>query len=266
MRQIFLLLSLLVATSAHAGLFTDDDARKQIQQLEDRVFKLNERSLKQDERILSLEGVIRQQTRSMLDLQTRIEELNSEIRKLYGYNEELTHGLHDAEKREKDFYVDLDTRLRHLESMSNAAQQTAKAPAAVVPVVPVDPEDPALDNRSFEAAYTLFKSGSHANAALAFQEHLNNYPGSAHAANATYWLGSALFALNDYNGALDTFREFLKSHPGNPKAPDVLFYIAGCQQELKQDVKAKQTLKQLISKYPASEAAAKAKKLIVVAR
>lgn len=261
MRHIFLLLSLLIAATAQAGLFSDDDARKQIQQLEDRVLKLNERVLKQDERITRLEDAVKQQTKSLLDLQTQIEVLNSEIRKLYGYIEELTHGLHDAEKREKDFYVDLDTRLRHFESINNAAQKVTQTPA-----VSVDPDDPATENRTFEAAYVLFKSGSHANAAVAFQEYLKKYPGSVHAANATYWLGSALFALNDYNGALDTFLELLNRFPDTPKAADVLFNIAGCQQELRQGAKAKKTLRQLISKYPNSEAAAKAKKLIAAAK
>jgi len=39
----------------------------------------------------------------MLDLQGQIEALNGELRKLRGQNEELAHGLQDAEKREKDF-------------------------------------------------------------------------------------------------------------------------------------------------------------------
>ena len=61
----------------------------------------------------------------MLDLQSQIEALSTEIRKLRGQNEELTHGLQDAEKRAKDFYVDLDTRLRHFESEEASAQGVA---------------------------------------------------------------------------------------------------------------------------------------------
>jgi tol-pal system protein YbgF len=244
-QRALLLLALCFAAPAQAGLFSDDDARKQIQQLEARVLKL--------------EAAAEQQTKSMLDLLGQIEALNGEIRKLRGQNEELAHGLQDAEKREKDFYVDLDTRLRRFELTDNAAQTGSDASVATAPV---DRDDPAAENRAFEAAYGLFKGGSHENAVKAFQEFLKKYPESAHIPNANYWLGNAQLTLKDYKNALDTYQGLLKSFPGMPKTAEVLFNIAGCQQELKQGAAAQKTLKQLIAKYPDSEAAGKAKKLI----
>ncbi|BBJ00053.1 tol-pal system protein YbgF [Ferrigenium kumadai] len=242
MKQRFLLLlALCFAAPAQAGLFSDDDARKQIQQLE--------------ERVLRLEDASKQQTKSMLDLQGQIEALNTEIRKLRGQNEELAHGLQDAEKREKDFYVDLDTRLRRFESTNEAAPAAGGAEAA-----PADHDDPVAENRAYEAAYGLYKGGSNASAAKAFQEFIKKYPQSVHVPNASYWLGNALFNLGDYKGALDTYQALLKAYPSTPRAADVLFDIAGCQQELKQGAAAQKTLKQIVAKYPSSEAAAKAKK------
>ena len=41
-QRVLLLLALCVAAPAQAGLFSDDDARKQIQQLEARMLKLEE--------------------------------------------------------------------------------------------------------------------------------------------------------------------------------------------------------------------------------
>src|SRR5574340_703747 len=246
-QRALLLLALCCAAPAQAGLFSDDDARKQIQQLE--------------ERMLKLEAATEQQTKSLLDLLGQIEALNVEIRKLRGQNEELAHGLQDAEKREKDFYVDLDTRVRRFEPTDNAAPTGGEVTAA-----PVDPNDPAAENRAFEAAYGLFKGGSHENAAAAFQEFLKKYPGSVHAPNASYWLGNVQFMLKDYKNALGTYQGLLKAFPGTPRAAEVLFSIAGCQQELKQDAAAQKTLKQLVAKYPDSEAAGKAKKLITTAK
>ncbi len=251
--RALLLLSLCFIIPAQAGLLEDDDARKQIKQLESRVLKL--------------EDAVTQQTRSMLDLQGQIEAQNTEIRKLRGQNEETTHGLQDAEKRQKDFYVDLDTRLRHFESAEAAAKDAAAA-AAKAPVAPVsaDPSDPAPENRAFEAAYGLLKAGNHANAVKAFQEFLKKYPDSVQVPNANYWLGSAQLALKDYKGALNTYQGLLKEFPDTPKAADALLGIAGCQLGLKRSVAAHKTLKQLIAKYPTSEAAAKAKKLLAAAR
>ena len=246
-QRALLLLSLCFVIPAQAGWLEDDDARKQIQQIETRVLKLEE--------------AVKQQTQSMLDLQGQIEALNTEIRKLRGQNEETTHGLQEAEKRQKDFYVDLDTRMRHFESAESAA---AKAPVAAP--VTTDSSDPVPADRAFEAAYGLFKAGNHANAVKAFQEFLKKYPESEHVPNAGYWLGNAQFALKDYRGALDTYRGLLKDFPDTPKTADVLFGIAGCQQGLKLPVAAHKTLKQIIAKYPTSEAAAKAKKLLAAAR
>lgn len=241
---------LCFAVPAQAGLFSDDDARKNIQQVEARVLKMEEQD--------------KQQTQSIFDLQGQIDVLNGEIRKLRGQNEEIAHGLQDAEKREKDFYVDLDTRLRHFEPTETAA--ASAAPIAPKVTDSADADDPAAENRAIESAYSLAKAGNNAEAAKALQEFLKKYPASVHVPNATYWLGNAQFALKDYKSALAIYRALLKADTNTAKAPDILFNIAGCQQELKAAVSANATLKQLIAKYPDSAAASKAKKLLAATK
>ena len=253
--RALILLGLCVAVPAQAGLFSDDDARKQIQEVEARVLKLEE----SDKRL----------TQSVFDLQGQIDALNTELRKLRGQNEEVAHGLQEAEKREKDFYVDLDTRLRHFESADAApaiAPTAAVTDAAVTDAAaPVD-DNPATENRAIEKAYGLLKAGNFAEAAKAFDAFLQKYPDSVHDENASYWLGNTQFELKDYKTALATYRGLLKARPGTPRAPDVLFGIASCQQELKAVTSARATLKQLVAKYPDSTAAAKAKKLLAVTK
>jgi tol-pal system protein YbgF len=255
-QRALLLLSLCFAIPAQAGILEDDDARAQIKQLETRVLKLE----------LKREDAVKEQTQSLLDLQGQIEALNTEIRKLRGQNEEIAHSLQEAEKRQKDFYVDLDTRLRHFESAEETAKEAAaKTPVAPAPV-PVDPSDPVYEDRAFEAAYGLFKAGSHASAVKAFQMFLQKYPDSVHVPNVNYWLGNAQFALKDYQGALHTYQGLLKEFPDTPKTAEVLLTIANCQLGLNQPAMAHKTLKQLIAKHPASEAAAKAKKLLAATK
>ena len=235
------LLGLCVAVPAQAGLFSDDTAREQTQLLEARV-------LKQEESF-------NLQTKSLLDLQGQIEVLNGDIRKLRGQNEELAHGLQEAEKRSKDFYVDLDTRLRHFES---AEEQAIKIGLPVAD--PSDPNDPAISNRAIESAYALFKGGDNENAIKSFREFIGAHSDSVHIPNAKLWLGDALYKLNNYKGAMDVYQALLESTPDLPRAADVLFSIAVCQRELKMVLTEKKTLKELVEKYPTSEAAAKAKK------
>jgi tol-pal system protein YbgF len=258
-----MLLGLCLAVPAQAGLFSDEDARKQIQD--------NRKETEQLEaKLLKLENRIDQQTKSMLDLQGQIETLNGEIRKLRGQNEELQHGLQDAEKRAKDFYVDLDTRLRQFESAENAARGEAAPAGGAAPAAgaaaATDSFDPAVENRAFEAAYGLFRNDDHPKAVQAFRDFLKKYPNSVHVPNAIYWMGASKFALKDYKGAMGFYQKILEISPATPRAPDALLGIAGCQQELKQKSAAKKTLKQLVAQYPASEAAAKAKKLLASAK
>jgi tol-pal system protein YbgF len=249
-QRALLLLALCCTAPAHAGLFSDDEARQQIQQL--------------DARLQKLESASEQQTKSMLDLQTQIEALNAELRKLRGQNEELARGLQDAEKREKDFYVDLDTRLRGLESAASPDQDQAAVSGDKAP--PADPNDPVQENRAYEAAYGLSKAGDHAGAVKAFQEFLKKYPASVHAPNAAYWLGNAQFAMKNHKAALETYRTLRKEYPAFPRDAEALFNIAECQNALKQGDAAQKTLKLLITKYPDSDAAAKAKKQLAVTK
>ena len=249
--RALILLGLCCVAPAQAGLFTDDDARKNIQQVEARVLKLEDQG--------------KQQTQSILDLQSQIETLNGVIRQLRGQNEETSHGLQDAEKREKDFYVDLDTRLRHFESIE-AAAAAKPADTAQSGDAAGGSDDPAAQDHAIEAAYALAKSGNNADAARAFQEFLKKYPDSVHVPNAIYWLGNAQFGLKDYKSALINYRALLKNYPGSDKAPDAMFNIAGCQLALKAVPQSNATLKLVIAKYPDSAAAAKAKKLIAADR
>ena len=245
--RALLLLSLCLAIPAHAGILEDDEARQQIKE--------------QGARVQKLQDTVQQQTRSMLDLQSQIDALNAEIRKLRGQDEETAHGLQDAEKRQKDFYVDLDTRVRHFESEEQAAK-TAAASAAIATVPVAETSGPVSDDHAFAAAYGLFQAGKHADAVKSFQDFLRKYPDSIHVPNANYYLGNAQLAVKNYRGALDTYQGLLKAYPDTPITADVLFKIAESLHALKHDVAAHKTLKKIIAKYPSSKAAAKARKLL----
>ena len=252
------------AGSAHAGLLTDDEARKQVQELEARISKLEQA-----------------QGRSLVDLQTQIDTLNAAVRKLRGQNEELTHDLQDAEKRQKDFYIDLDTRLRRFEAVDNAqpgavsgvpAAGTLAQPASGVPAAgtlaqqPAQPAapvyDPETEDRAYEAGYAFYRANSYQNAINAFQEFLKKFPDSVFVPNVHFWMGESYFALKDYKNSLASYQLLTDQYSYSPKTPDAMLAIANCQQQLKSVKSAQKTLKRLIAKYPKSDAAGKAKTLL----
>ena len=258
--RLWLFAGLCLATAhASAGLFNDDEARKQIEQLETRLARLEEG--------------YKQQTSSMLDLLSQVETLNQELRKLRGQNEELVHNLQDAEKRQKDFYVDLDARVRRFEVADAATQQpvapapatqgaaAAPALAAPVPAAKTVVEDArAEENAVYDEAYGFYKAANYEKALVAFRDFLKKFPESGKAPNAHYLMGNAYFALDDYKRSIASYQVVVSKFESYAKVPDAWLNIAGCQQKLNDLPAARKTLKMLIAKYPDSSVAGKAKK------
>ncbi|MTV39335.1 tol-pal system protein YbgF [Duganella radicis] len=234
--------ALLAATvwlplQAHAGLFDDDEARKALLDLRAKV-----EAMRTD---LQARIDTKSDKSSTLDLVTQNENLLQEIAKLRGQIEVLANDIANTQKRQKDFYTDLDARLRKLEPREVTIDGKTSQ---------VDPGE----QRGYDAAMQLFKAGDYKAAGSALQEFVQRYPGSSYASNAQYWLGNAYYAQRDCKAAIAAQLVVLKNYADSPKAPDAMLNIASCQTELK-DKAAKKTLQDLIKQYPDSPAAATAK-------
>ena len=220
--HILLLAGLCVfCEQAVAGLFSDDEARLQIQQVGERVSKLEETEKKQAETNTQQTAINTQQTATnkkqtatLLDLQSQIENLHEELRNMRGQNEELTHKLQDSEKRQKDYYIDLDSRLRHFETAE--AQQSNNAPTVE-------------GDRAYEAAESIFKTGKNQDAIVAFQEFIKLFPDSVYIPNAHFEIGEAYFALKDYPNALANYQVLSTQYAFSPKTPDAMLAMIKCQ-------------------------------------
>ncbi|HTS54221.1 MAG TPA: YbgF trimerization domain-containing protein, partial [Burkholderiales bacterium] len=65
----------------------------------------------------------------IVQLMNQIESLQAEINKLRGQIEVLSNGLDNAQKRQRDMYLDLDTRLRRIEQPAgDAARKEGQTP------------------------------------------------------------------------------------------------------------------------------------------
>lgn len=236
---------MLASSPAFAGLFADDDARKQIQELEARIGQL-------ERRLTEAEIQNKLAVRSILDLQMQLEMQVAETRKQLGQFQEFGHALQESEKRQKDFYTDLDSRLRPLES-GTAVTATRAVPGS-------GSSDAVSENRAFETAYGFYRAERYPEAASAFSDFLRQYPQSMHEANVYYWMGNAYFLSRDYANAVAAYRFLLDKHDDHPRAPESMLNLAESQLLLKQKANAQKTLKQLIARFPGSDASDKAKK------
>jgi tol-pal system protein YbgF len=238
----------LAAGQAHAGLFDDEEAR----------MRINEMRNEFNGRVSKLEAGARAQ----LELADQIELLKTEIARLRGENEVLSNDLANAIKRQKDFYVDLDNRLRKLEPHADAAAAApqpataapAAAPAAAV-APPVTAADPAAESRDYEAALTQLRGGKYKEAATGFIGFIRRHPGSSFQPSAHFWAASSLYQLKDNTGAAEYYAKVANQWPDDNRAPDALLGLASAQQAQGDAKAATRSLERLVAKYPSSSAA-----------
>jgi tol-pal system protein YbgF len=227
------LLSAVLPLPAQAGLFDDDEARNRIEQLRVEVTDLNKRA----------DTV----NRNQIDFANQVETIKTDIAKLRGQIEVLTYELEAAQKRQKDFYVDLDNRLRKIEQPP--ADTKAEAPKA----------DPALETRDYEAALAGLKGSKFKEAGASFLAFIKTYPNSSLAASAHYWGGYAHAQAKDHAVAAELFGKFAATWPNDERAPGALESRV-TSLETGRDLKAaKASLEQLAERYPNSEAGKRAK-------
>ena len=242
LRAAVLLGLCLVAGAARAGLFDDDDARKDIAALRAQV-GANQKAA--EERLARIETLL--QDRS-IELTKLIEELKQDLARMRGQIEVQGNQIETLDRRQKDLYVDLDARLRKIEAGAQAQEkQAAAAP------------DPVAEGKAYEAALNQFKLGNYQSSVAAFQNFLATYPDSQQVSSAQYWIGNAYYALRDYKTAIAAQQKLLASWPDSAKAPDALLNIASCQAEMGDAKAARETLQALVKKYPGTPVAEQAK-------
>lgn len=232
----------LAAPASYAALFGDDEKLEQLR----RDIQANEKAL--EARIAKLEASAADRN-AVLDLSGQLDQLRSDLARLRGQVEVLSNQIDTAEKRQRDLYLDIDTRLRKLE------QAKEQPPAATSGEATASP----AETKAYEAALNQFKLGNYTTAISAFQGFLVTYPSSALAASAQYWIGNAYYARRDYKHAVEAQQKLLTGWPDSSKAPDAMLNMASSQEALGDRGAARKTLEALVQKYPASPAAASAK-------
>ena len=251
------LLICIFASSATAGLFDDEEARKAILELRQKVEAIRQDS---EQKLLELGRRNAEENaqlrRSLVEMQNLIESLKADLARQTGQNEQLTRNLSEMsrpfaelqrqvaelQRQQKDSTLVVEERLRKFEPVKvtvDGREFTA---------------EPA-EKRDFEAALAVFRKGDFAVAQTAFVDFLKRNPQSGYGPSSLFWLGNAQYATRDYKEAITNFRSLLAQAPDHLRAPEAVLSVANCQIELKDTRAARKTLEDLIKVYPQSEAA-----------
>ena len=228
---------------ASAGLFDDDEARKAILDLRQKV-QISEQKLAEESRRAADESA--QLRRSLIDLQGQIDAMRSELAKMRGQDEQMARDVAELQRQQRDAVQNVDERLRKFEP----ARLTVDGREFLA-----DPSE----KRDYDAAMTIFRKGEFAAAQVVFVDFLNRYPKTGFRPSALFWLGNAQYATRDYKDALASFRALVAMGGDHLRVPEAILAIANCQLELKDNKGARKTLDDLVANYPSSEAAQAAK-------
>lgn len=227
------------------------------------------------QRVERLERII--QGQGLMNLITRVDQLQNEVKRLNGENESLRHELEQMQNRQREMYIDLDERL----------QKQAQAPAPVQPAMssdetlttgpsvsepPMVTDEPAESSTpdsapaavengeaAYQAALQTLRSGQYEEAVAALQTFPEQYPNSIYLPNAYYWQGEAKYVLREFADAAALFQIVIDQYPSSTKVPDALLKRGFSEEEMGDRQRATATLNQVIEQYPDSSAAKLAK-------
>ena len=275
LRAVFAAVCCLCISSAQAGLFEDDEARRAILELRQKVDQMQQQSAQmqqqnvqmqqqnvqmqqqnaeqlsatKNENAVSIEQVNAQLTqlrRSLLELSNMIEGLRSELANSRGKSEQLARDLADAQRQQKDIVQGTEDRLKRLEpsKVSVDGLEFMALPAEI---------------RDYDSALATMRKGDFAQALPAFSEFVRRYPASGYQPSALFWLGNLNYSQRNYKEALSHYRALVSASPAHLRAPEAMLSIANCQLELKDARASRKTLEELVKDYAESEAASLAK-------
>ena len=231
---------------ARAGMFDDEEARKAIVDLRNRVGAVEEQlktrgaeTATANAQMLEQLGALR---RSLLDLNNQLEAMRGEIAKLRGNDEQIARDLADVQRKQKDISQTADERLRKLEPV----KVTLDGKEFVVE------QD---ERKAYEDAIGAIRGGEFDKAVTLFGNFQRRYVGSRYLDSVRFWMGNALYGKRDYKEAILAFRAFVAAAPDHPRAPEALLALANSQAEMKDPRGARKTIDELVKAYPQSEAA-----------
>lgn len=191
-------------------------------------------------------------------LNERLSDLEQTLTRLNGQNETVTHDLDQARRAAADQKARADAleqRLAALEKtladlQAAAAQTAAAAPPLAGGTTPPPPAPPAEPAVAFKQAKDLLLAGDNANAEQAFAAFVANYPESAKAPEARYWLGETQFVREAYSDAAGNYIGAIRGWPQTAWAPDATLKLARSLVALKKTTDACRTLDELSRRYP----------------
>lgn len=212
-----------------------------------------------------------QPNRGVVQLLNQVEALNGELNRLRGQIEVLSNDINNAQKRQRDMYIDLDTRLRRLEQSTAKKEPDARigaieerirkleqASSAQTGVAQPVSADTTVPGENPPAAAVQSGAAAAVSAAPASPGPSNSLPPASlsttdqAAIQRTYDNAYSTYRLGEYASAIRGFDNFTKSYPAHSLAANALYWIGESHAHLRQYREAIEAQRRLLASYPDS--------------
>ncbi|HVF64462.1 MAG TPA: tol-pal system protein YbgF [Casimicrobiaceae bacterium] len=255
-RVAALVLAFAFANASTAALFDDNEARRRIA---DTNVRLGEIQTAIEHRLAEVERQLK--SGGLMDLASQIDLVRGDLAKMRGQSEVLAHEIAEAQKRQRDLYVDLDTRMRRLESAQAAAAAAAERAAAQPPQPAQPPVADAGAPSSVGGGTTVATAPptSPPPGGLAPLPQSGTVPAvppsrpaDPVAEQRAYDAALDLFKRGDYSGAITAFGNFVRAYPRTPLSSSAQYWIGNAhfaRRDYRSAITAQRTL---IANYPDS--------------
>jgi tol-pal system protein YbgF len=233
----------LVGVSAQAALFGDDEARKAIVELRQRVEAVESQSqARSAELAAQLVEQLGQFKRNLLDVNAQLDQLRQELAQLRGQNEQASKEIADLRIKLKDTQAGVSDKLKRFEPVKVTVDGVEFY---------ADPDE----KRAYDEALAFLRQEDFGGAITALQGFQRRFPSSGYTDSVNFWLGTALHQRQQYRDAIAALKVFIAAAPASPKAPEALLTLSLCQAEVKDAKGARKSLEDIVKNYPKSEAA-----------
>ena len=217
--------ALAVSAPAHA-LFGDDDARRAILELRERM------DAAQNAQVM---------------LQGQIDQLREQNSKFIGQIDELGNAVQQQRRAAKELFGDLDKRLRVIEPTEETIDGKAQKVSSE-------------ETRRYKTALALFMQEKYTACLNLLELLLVDTPETPYAASALYWRGTALYAAGRMKEAVTMQDELIERFPKHERVPEAKLSKAAALTGLGNKTAAVKLLKEIIKDYEGTGAAEQAVK------
>jgi len=204
-----------------------------------------------EQRLSKLERVV--DNGSLVEMLTRLDQIQAELQVLRSDVESLQYENRQSTDRQRQLYLDIDTRLQGVEVSTAAATAAVESGAALTSSNLPVPGGSAEAN--YQAAFELLKQSRYEEAIAGFKQFLAAFPNDQLRGNAQYWMGETYYVTQKYPEALEAFKVVLNDYPNSRKIPDALLKIGFSYYEVKNYSQARKALDSVLNNYPESTAA-----------